>query len=275
MALPAQRWETFTLERMGEVEVLTLNRPANLNTLSQRMCSELLEYTGELEQRELVESRAQLLPRVIVIRANGRAFSAGLDLQDNSLDLENTEGVAFFNFQRRISQVIVNLRRLKQPVISLVQGACCGFGFALALASDVRLATKDARFNVAMAKIGLTGCDIGISYHLPRIVGPSLAAELMYTGDFLSAERAMQAGMLSSVHGSIEEMHKRGLELAQRMCSTMSPSALFMTKEGLKHGINASSLEQAVAMEDRQQLLQLRSSDFPTYVSKFFAKAKL
>ena len=275
MALPAQRWETFTLERMGEDEVLTLNRPASLNALNQQMCSELLEYKGELEQRELVESRAQLLPRVIVIRANGRAFSAGLDLLDNSLDLDKTEGVAFFNFQRRISQVIVNLRRLKQPVISLVQGACCGFGFALALASDVRLATKDARFNVAMAKIGLTGCDIGISYHLPRIVGPSLAAELMFTGDFLGAERAMQAGMLSSVHDSIEEMHKRGLELAQRMCLTMSPSALFMTKEGLKHAINASSLEQAVAMEDRQQLLQLRSSDFATYSRKAFAKAKL
>jgi enoyl-CoA hydratase len=265
-------FETILVERVGEVEYVTLNRPAQLNAVSARMVTELLEYTFALEQRELVDNAEELKPRVVVFKAAGRSFCAGVDLSE---PYEQKEGVAFFNLQRRVAQVILNLRRLKQPVISLVQGSCCGFGLALALASDVRLATKDARFNVAMSKIGLTGCDLGISYHLPRAVGPSLAAELMFTGDFLGAERAMQAGMLSSVHGSADELYKRGAELANRMCTVMSPAGLFMTKEGLTHSMNATSLEQAVAMEDRQQLLQLRSADFPTYVAKVFSKAKL
>ena len=78
--------------------------------------------------------------------------------------------------------------------------------------------TNDARFERRVVQIGLTDCDLGVSYHLPRALGPSLAAELTFTSDFLGAERAMQAGMLSSVHGSVDELYKRGAELASRTC---------------------------------------------------------
>lgn len=98
-----------------------------------------------------------------------------------------------------------------------------------------------------MAKIGLTGCDIGISYFLPRIVGASVAAELMMTGKFIYAERALNVGLLNSVHNTKEEMQVAGDEMVNQMLK-LTETSLYLTKEGLQHSMNASSLEQAIAM---------------------------
>ncbi len=120
-------------------------------------------------------------------------------------------------------------------------------GLALALASDVRLATKDFKANAAMATIGLTGCDIGISYFLPRHIGTSAAAEMMMTGRFLLADRGYNLGLLSSIHNTKAEMEAAGEDMVKDMLG-LTEMALYLTKEGLQHSINASSLEQATAM---------------------------
>ena len=91
------------------------------------------------------------------------------------------------------------MRRCPQPIISLIQGPACGGGFAFVLASDVRIAAENARMNAAFIRIGLSACDMGTSYFLPRLVGTSLASELMLTGKFIEAERALSTGLVSEV----------------------------------------------------------------------------
>src|SRR5437868_13052175 len=93
----------------------------------------------------------------------------------------------------------MSMRRCPQPIVALVQGAAAGGGFALALAADIRIASKSARMNCAFIKLGVGGCDIGTSYFLPRLVGVSVASALILTGRFINAERALAAGLVSEV----------------------------------------------------------------------------
>jgi enoyl-CoA hydratase/carnithine racemase len=134
-----------------------------------------------------------------------------------------------------------------------VHGAVCGAGLAIALAADVRYAAEDARMNVAMARVGLTGCDMGISYFLPRAVGSSNAAELMLGGRFIDAARALRIGLVSEVV-PYETLEKTAETLALEMVG-ISPVGLRLTKEGLAFGIDAANLDAVVAMEDRGQVL--------------------
>jgi enoyl-CoA hydratase len=99
--------------------------------------------------------------------------------------------------QRRISDLVMMMKRAPQPIIAAVQGAACGGGFALALGADVRIAGESARMNAAFIRIGLSACDIGVSYFLPRMVGASVAAELLLTGNFIDAARAERLGLVS------------------------------------------------------------------------------
>jgi Enoyl-CoA hydratase/isomerase len=126
--------------------------------------------------------------RVVVLAGAGRAFCSGFDLK---LDMKSTNerGVTeVLAGQRRISQIVVAMRRCPQPIIALVDGPASGGGFALALASDIRIATPRTKMNAAFIRIGLSACDIGVSYFLPRMVGSAVAAEYLLTGRFMDAE---------------------------------------------------------------------------------------
>jgi enoyl-CoA hydratase len=134
-----------------------------------------------------------------------------------------------------------------------------GGGFALALGADIRLAAAGAKFNVQMIRIGMTGGDVGISYALPRAVGQSIAAELMLTGDFITAERGERVGLVSGVYKDPAEMAQMAAQMAGRMLQT-NPDGLRFTKECLRLSVDMPSLEAAMAVEDRQQMLIARSS---------------
>ncbi|GBG30255.1 3-hydroxybutyryl-CoA dehydratase-like protein, mitochondrial [Hondaea fermentalgiana] len=273
-------YETITVERDERGwDVVTLNRPDKLNAANGKMMSELLAYLSNLETEELVTHEPDgPKPRAILLKASGRAFCAGLDLMDMSAALMGDEpphGTHFYNAQRKFSQIILVMRRIKQPIVALLQGSAAGFGLALALAADVRLVQTNFKCNVAMAKIGLTGGDLGISYFLPRIVGPTVASEMMMTGRFLKADRAYQLGFASSVHETYEELVKAGESLVSDMIETMAPMPLFMTKEALNLSLAAPSLHSQIALEDRQQLMSLKDPAFPIYVQKGFMKSKM
>lgn len=256
----APAYDTLRLERREAVDWLTLNRPDRLNALSNTMIDELQDYFGRLQQDHAT--------RVVVLRGAGRAFCAGLDLKDPP---PAGEGPASgMRGQRRISEIMMRMRRCPQPIIALVSGAASGGGFALALAADVRIAAEDARMNVAFIRIGLSGCDVGVSYFLPRMVGMSVAAELMLTGRFIDAQRALRAGLVSDVVPAAE-LTAAGESLVSDMLAT-APLGLRLTKEGLNMSIDAPSLESAVAMEDRQQILCAGSGDFREGVDAFLQK---
>jgi enoyl-CoA hydratase/carnithine racemase len=259
-------FKTLLVERKGDVEWLTLNRPDSLNALNPDMVDELLDYFGGLYWRRDC--------RVVVIKGAGKAFCAGLDLKERgSNDRPNaTTGgpSAGLVSQRRIAEIVMRMRRCPQPIISLIHGPACGGGFAIALASDIRIAGESARMNCAFIRIGLGGCDIGSSYFLPRLVGVSVASELILTGRFIHAPRALAVGLVSDVVADADLEKAADVYLADLL--TTSPLGLRLTKECLNMSIDAPSMEAAIAMEDRNQILAAQTSDFREGISAFLEK---
>jgi enoyl-CoA hydratase/carnithine racemase len=254
-------YETLTVEKQGPVDWLTLNRPERLNTLNETMVDELLHYFHHVA--------ADASVRIVVIKGTGRAFCAGLDLGERPTGTITDSG-AGLAAQRRISEIVMRMRRAPQAIVSLVHGPACGGGFAIALASDIRIAGESARMNAAFIRLGLSACDIGVSYFLPRLVGASLASELMFTGDFIGAERAFAAGLVSRVVPDAE-LAEAVRPLLKSMLTT-SPLGLRLTKECLRMSIDAPSLESAIAMEDRNQILCALGEDFAEGTAAFLEK---
>jgi enoyl-CoA hydratase len=153
-----------------------------------------------------------------------------------------------------------------------VHGPACGGGFAIALASDIRIAGKSARMNAAFIRIGLSACDIGVSYFLPRLVGASVASELMLTGRFINAERALRVGLVSEVVDD-DKLADAARPYLDEMLTT-SPLGLRLTKECLNMSVDAPSLESAVAMEDRNQILCAQTNDVREGMQAFLEKRK-
>ena len=165
---------------------------------------------------------------------------------------------------------MLRMRRAPQPIISLINGPASGGGFGLALASDIRIATPSVRMNAAFIRIGLSACDVGVSYFLPRLVGSSLASELLLTGNFIEADRALRSGLVSSVVEADQLMDK-GLQMAKDILRN-SPIGVRLTKDCLNMSIDAPSLDAVIAIEDRQQILISATGDMREGVSAFLEK---
>jgi enoyl-CoA hydratase len=251
------------VSREGAVDTVTLNRPQSLNSLTIEMVDELLHYFQSLLFDESV--------RVVVLTGAGRAFCAGLDIKD--FDRNSGDDVeTILLFQRRIAEIILAMRRCPQPIVALINGAASGGGFALALASDIRVATPAVRMNAAFIKIGLSACDVGVSYLLPRLVGSSVASELMLTGRFIDADRALRIGLVSEIVAP-EELEAAGKRLANELLET-APLGLRLTKEGIAAALAAPTLEIALAFENRNQMLCAANGDLREGLTAFLEKRK-
>jgi enoyl-CoA hydratase/carnithine racemase len=254
----------LTVVREGHLTWATLDRPAALNALDGTLVQELRDFFWNLAE--------DTETRVVVLRGAGRAFCAGLDLKAHAAAPRGDEASVpdFLRGQRRISEIVMLMRRAPQPIIAAVHGAACGGGFALALAADVRIAGASARMNAAFIRLGLSACDVGVSYFLPRMVGAAIAAELLLTGNFVDAARAERIGLVSRVVPDAD------LEATARALGgdilRNSPLGVRLTKECLNMSLDAGSLEQVIAMEDRNQILCTRSEDFREGVRAFLEK---
>jgi enoyl-CoA hydratase/carnithine racemase len=244
-------YEAIEVTQEAAVAWLTLNRPHTLNALNAIMVDELHDFLSRLDSDSGT--------RVVVIRGAGRGFCAGLDLKEQTSgatanrDAIGRSTVGTYELQRRFSSIVIAMRRAPQPFIAAVRGPATGGGFSLALAADVRIAGESARFSAAFIRIGLSACDMGSSYFLPRAVGMSVASELMLTGRFMNAQRALATGLVSEVVPDTD-LDAAVARLAQEMVET-SPLGLRLTKECLNANVDAAGLEQAVLMEDRNQVL--------------------
>ena len=247
------------LRQDGDVVWATMNRPDRLNALNRNLVKELREFFVDLYWRRDV--------RVVVLSGAGPAFCAGLDLKERGDNADGRSIGAGLTRQREISEIVIAMRRCPQPIVACVDGAAAGGGFALALASDVRIATPKTRMNAAFIRIGLSACDIGVSYFLPRMVGSSVAAEYMLTGRFLDAKRAYELGLVSRVVEP-EQMAAEAQGFVDDMLHA-TPLGLRLTKEALNHAIDAQGLEAAIAMEDRNQILASSDGDFQEGVRAF------
>ena len=253
-------YDTITIAHEGPIDWLTLNRPDRMNAINPQMCDELTAYFRSLERDDAV--------RLVILRGAGNAFCAGYDLR--AAEAVSASTPSGMRVQRQVSEVFLAMRRCPQPIICLAQGAATGGGFAFILASDIRIITPGTRMNVAMIKVGMSGCDVGISYFLPRSVGQSVAAELMMTGRFLEPERAERLGLVSAVVAD-EQLEATARDFAQDMLAT-SPLGLRLTKQGLNLSIDAPSLEAAAALEDRGQILTASAGHFAEGIDAFLNK---
>lgn len=255
-------YETLQLEmRPDMVALLTLNRPSALNALTVAMGREFLSAVGEAR-----ESGA----RAIVLTGAGRAFCAGGDLREMSEMAESTgRSDAFFDEPLSlIHECILLIRRTPLPFIAAVNGNAAGGGCNLALACDIVLAADSARFNQAFVKVGLTP-DCGGTYILPRLVGWQRAAELMMTGEQVSATRAAEMGMISRVVAD-DALMAEAIALAAQLASAPT-AAIGRIKELLEQSATNDYSAQ-LELEHKAQLQSGQTKDFREGVAAFMEK---
>jgi enoyl-CoA hydratase/carnithine racemase len=251
----------YEVKKKG-VGILSLNRPRKYNAVNMQMMKEL--------ERFWADRLYDLDTHVIILKGNGkRGFCAGLDMRETMKMVPDMSPDEFYRFQARLARLNLSMRRTPQPVIAAVHGAAVGLGFSFALASDVRVITADVRFGAAYINIGLGGADMACSYFLPRLIGSGRAYEFMLTGNYISAEEAMNLGLASRLV-SEDQLFDTALELARTM-NSKNPMGLRLTKEAINMNIDAGGLEQALNMEDRNQtLLLLRGMMDKTDKSRYF-----
>ena len=255
-------YQTLAIERDGPVDTLWLNRPNELNAITTPMVTELRHYFDHLLENDQT--------RVVLMGGKGKAFCAGLDIKAASDTSVPRPFGAGMGFQGYLAEVYMKMRRCPQPIISMIQGPACGGGFAFALASDVRIAADNARMNAAFIKLGLSACDMGTSYFLPRLVGTSVAGELMLTGKFIDAERSLRTNLVSEVVPEAELLATAKAYAREMLLA--SPMGLRLTKEGLNVAIDAPGLEAAIAIENRNQVLCSRTADAKEGMRAFIEK---
>ena len=255
-------FETIAVERPREgIALATLNRPEKLNAIDRTMFAELYELCAQLEDDADV--------RVAVLTGAGRGFCSGADLGAIA-ELPGAGTPEFMRFQERGARAIAAFRTLTKPVVAAVNGPAAGGGLALALASDVRIAAPEARFNVAFVRLGLSGADVGVSWLLPRVVGLGHASELMLTGRLIDADEALRIGLVNRVVPA-EDLLDAAYAVADEIARN-SPFGIRLTKQALQLNVDAPSIEAAIAIENRNQVLASRTEDMGEAVGAFIEK---
>jgi enoyl-CoA hydratase/carnithine racemase len=245
----------------GETALITLDRPDRLNALTFHMFDQLHAVCDELDDDPTV--------RAVVVTGAGRGFCAGLDL-DAAEELPAMSPEEMLRGQEGWATAITRFRHLRAPVIAAVNGPAAGAGLSLCLAADVRLAGMEARFNAAFVRIGLTGGDCGVSWLLPRIIGFGHASELLLTGRVIDADEAYRLGMVNRVVPA-DALLPAAFALAEEIAGN-SPWGVRLTKQVLQTNVDAPSLEAAVELENRNQVLATRAGDMAEALTAFREK---
>ena len=237
------------------VALVTLHRPERLNALTSEMLTHLYELLEALGHDETC--------RVIVVTGSGRGFCAGDDLRDwHPPDwVPGSVGPFHLNMyqQKYVAQLVPRMRATPQPIIAAVNGPAAGAGYALALGADLRVAATSARFADAFVKIGASGAEMGLSWLLQRIVGATRAAELVLTGRPVDGDEAAAIGLvLATVPDS--DLLNAALTLADQIIEN-TPLGTWMGKATLWSNLEISSLEAAIDLEARTQVLGLGTED--------------
>ena len=236
--------DILVVERLGEIERVTLNRPERLNALNQPLTEALLAYFEGLRRNRET--------RVVILRGAGRAFCAGADLKAAATPEALRDGP---NGDWTLRDMQKAMRACPQPIIALVRGAAAGGGLTIALAADIVVASESAAFHPAFLAIGLSGAELGVSWRLQRAIGVSRAREMLLAGRPLRAEAALAAGLVSAVTPEAD-LDAYGEALAADMLKAR-PDALRLTKRTLDAALESPSLEVAYELEERAQMLMI------------------
>ena len=246
--------ETLLVERPhAGVLVVTLNRPKRLNAINDVMRRELIETLASAADDESVKA--------VVLTGSGRGFCSGIDMRDFGPGVPDAADPAIdrLRFQESMAALPRAIWDLPQPVIAAVNGPCVGGGLAMCLAADIRICSSAATFGNAAILLGLSGAEMGMSYHLPRIVGTSVAADWMLTGRTVAADEADRRGLVSELVEP-DRLAGRAVEIASTIAE-LAPLGVQLTKRALQVNTDATGLDAAVELENRNQVLSHATDD--------------
>src|SRR5712691_7368632 len=253
--------KSFLFELSDGVATITLNRPERLNAITFEVYRELTDTLAALRNEKEV--------RVVVLTGAGRAFCSGGDVRDIIGELIGRDAEGLLEFTRLTCELIRNIRALPQPVIASLNGTTAGAGACIALASDIRIASEEAKIAFLFVKVGLSGADMGAAYLLPRVVGLAKATELLMTGDFISSRQAEAIGLYNRVV-SAEQLATVTKEFAARLAKG-PPFALAKTKEMLNRELDMG-FDAALECEAQAQAICMQHPDYREAYEAFIEK---
>lgn len=242
---------TIDVTQDDQICRVNLNRPDQLNAINAEMLSELIAVFEDIDNSREI--------RVVILSGMGRGFCAGADLMstDAAGSIPGTDDMRqlgyVYKYQEYLTKAILAIHECDKPVITAVNGAAVGGGLAFALASDFRIASTQAKFGSVFIKVGLSSCDVGTSYFLPRLIPPTKALELMATGRIFTAQEANELGLLNDLVEP-EALDGAAVSLAEALMEN-SEYGVWMTKKGFWSNLNAPSLRHAMELENRTQVL--------------------
>lgn len=254
-------FETVIYDFKDTVATVTMNRPDALNALSVGLTSDLAAAF-----RQAIADNA----RAVILTANGRAFCSGGDLREMKTLWEREGRIEAFLEEPLgvLHDVIRLIRETPIPFVAAVNGVCAGAGVNFALACDIVIASEDASFREAFVRIGLSP-DCGGTFFLPRAVGEKIAAELLMTGDSVSAERAAAIGMINRTVPAAD-LQAEAAEMARKLAA--GPTAAIGRIKQMLNASSSNDLSSQLSLEHRCQIESGRGADFKEGVTAFFDK---
>lgn len=255
--------EHFLLKMTGDIAIVQLNRPDRKNPLTFESYAELRDFFRAMPYADDINA--------VIFASNGGNFCSGGDVHDIIGPLVGMDMKELLAFTRMTGDLVKAMLNCSTPIISAVDGVAVGAGAIIAMASDMRLATPDAKTAFLFTRVGLAGCDMGACAMLPRLIGQGRAAELLYTGRSMSAEEGLNWGFFNGLH-SADDLDDAAMKLAERVVA--GPNfAHGITKTQLNQEWSMS-LEQAIESEAQAQALCMQTKDFERAYHAFVGKEK-
>jgi enoyl-CoA hydratase/carnithine racemase len=255
--------QNFLWHVSGKVGVITLNRPERKNPLTFESYAELRDLFRGLRTGQAVKA--------LVITGAGGNFCSGGDVHDIIGPLTGMNEDGLLNFTHLTGDLVMAMRECPQPIVAAVEGICAGAGAILAMASDIRFASPEARTAFLFVRVGLAGCDMGACAILPRIIGQGRAAELLYSGRSMSADEGLAWGFFNRIvaqDGVLAEAVDFAAALAQ------GPTFAHAMTKRMLHQEWDMPIGAAIEAEAQAQARCMQTEDFRRAYRAFAGKTK-
>lgn len=255
------KYTMLLVEKKEKIGTITFNRPEKLNALNEQSLNEFIEALSDMDRDNEI--------RVVIITGAGRAFSAGLDL-DEARKGPSESALQVVPIQGSVAWIPHIMRNMKKPIIAALNGLAIGAGFTIALACDIRIASEEAQMSAAFVRVGLIP-EFGSTYNLPRLIGVAKACELVFTGKTIGAKEAREIGLVNEVvvRDELEAAtYKMATEIAQ-----VAPIALQLAKKALYQGLDSDMATQ-IQFEQLAQSTCFKTEDFREATQAFLEKRR-
>ena len=255
------KYTMLLVEKKKKIGTITFNRPEKLNALNEQAFNEFIEALSDMDRDSKIS--------VVVITGAGRAFSAGLDL-DEARSGPRESALQVVPIQGSVAWIPHIMRNMKQPIIASINGPAVGAGFTIALACDIRIASEEAQMSAPFVRVGLIP-ELGSTYYLPRLIGMAKACELFFTGKMIGAKEAKEIGLVNEVVAKDEleaATYKMATEIAQA-----APIPLQLAKKALYQGLDSDLVTQ-IQFEQLGQSTCFKSEDFKEGIKAFLEKRR-